>query len=366
MPIKETSFIPTCSQQDQVCVKSPFDIYLLLINTDRGNHGYYELRDAPGRGEGAFALQDLAAGTRILIDRPLMTFSVETNRIGDREVLDAYEQLQDDDKRDFDRTPAFHRSGERYFGARPADVFHCNKFSMNGGSRRGCFVYASRFNHSCSPNCDMSTNDGNMECHVLTDVAEGQELTFSYFHCVWYLPTDQRQEIAEKWLTPGARCLCSLCLRPEPERRESDSRRLRLRHLIYAWNGIDIAPEARSSIPVSEIEAEFGTPNCKQRGDLKPLREFIDTADQEGILAGRIFRGAYWEGAEAIVNKAEQAGRPVDVLTELPDLRRWTLRAEEFKNIFGGGAFRRRDEGEQSFDESIARYKVVIADLEGA
>lgn len=53
----------------------------MLTKLAEGNDGYYEIRRAGTKGNGAFALKDISAGTRILVDNALFMVPLKGNKI---------------------------------------------------------------------------------------------------------------------------------------------------------------------------------------------------------------------------------------------------------------------------------------------
>ncbi|KAG8467163.1 hypothetical protein KFE25_000479 [Diacronema lutheri] len=89
------------------------------------------------------------------------------------------------------------------------------KLSRNGFAD-GVFPEASRFNHSCRPNCLFFTRRGTPAELVIVaaePVSAGEELTISYLpESRWHLPTDQRRLLLGRQY--AFRCACRRCHRP--------------------------------------------------------------------------------------------------------------------------------------------------------
>ncbi|CAK0833605.1 unnamed protein product, partial [Prorocentrum cordatum] len=87
----------------------------------------------------------------------------------------------------------------------------------------------SRFNHSCSPNCEHSFDGDLSEMHVYasTDIAAGEELRTYWMELA--APTDERLALLREEL--GFTCRCPACVRSGAAAAASDGRRRRLRYL---------------------------------------------------------------------------------------------------------------------------------------
>ncbi|KAK5583742.1 hypothetical protein RB653_005341 [Dictyostelium firmibasis] len=98
----------------------------------------------------------------------------------------------------------------------------CNAFYIQGrprdgspGESRGCGVYVrnSFFNHSCDPNVNywVVNNTLEVECTLLKNVKEGDELTISYIDTTSPL-NKRREKLLEGYLF---NCLCTKCVADE-------------------------------------------------------------------------------------------------------------------------------------------------------
>lgn len=88
--------------------------------------------------------------------------------------------------------------------------FDANSFEMEN-NRRGIFLEASRFNHSCRPNAFFAWNgkSNRLTVHAIVDIPEDTELFINY-HARDYLETtlDRQQELRG---TYGFTCTCAAC-----------------------------------------------------------------------------------------------------------------------------------------------------------
>lgn len=294
------------------------------------------LGPSPGKGQGAFALRKIEAGTIILADKPLMVFDKHCDQVTSDEVDNAYRQLPAREKLEFDNAPAVFENDTRLIGVIPALKFRSNQFAMGSMYRWGCFVHASRFNHSCRPNCHFSEDsNGSMRCRVITDVAAGEELTFAYHDGVLCLPTDQRRVLMQrKGMFPT--CRCTLCTGPALDRWKSDVRRQLIRHLLWVWQKHD--PNEDLKLPISRVclEGALGLDYCDRRKETRPVRLLVGLAEEEGIVSSWTLMGGYlW-----LANIESQKPR-VDV----KEVKKWLERAQRLKsNSVGSSKLSRNEE----------------------
>ncbi|OAL44501.1 SET domain-containing protein [Pyrenochaeta sp. DS3sAY3a] len=165
---------------------------------------YYEVRVSPGKGYGCFALKPIKRGTRILEEKAL--FKIYKAYYTREDVESAYSHLSPEQKAIYSTLASNHGQDPKqwpsqiHHSVRPRErqrvedqheariakeatimsIFQTNCMEMRQGT--GLYVHASRFNHSCNPNAAFSFN-GNLgmeTVHIMHDVAEGEELTFSY------------------------------------------------------------------------------------------------------------------------------------------------------------------------------------------
>lgn len=153
-----------------------------------GNAGYYEVRDANSKGRGAFALKAVPAGTRILVDHALFAVPSTEEKI----VLDKVAGLDPATRQLFNSLPR-----DPKFSNPDMARFSMSNFQINSTGMVGAFAHASRLNHSCQPNCAMTTTaDGQMQCHVINNISKGEELTFAYCQDVLFASSADRNSWA--------------------------------------------------------------------------------------------------------------------------------------------------------------------------
>jgi SET domain len=83
------------------------------------------------------------------------------------------------------------------------------------GDHVALVIFGSKFSHSCQPNAAFSSmaEDGCLEYFVLTNIARGDEVTFSYLSDLFETPTLERRQLL--WETKSFRCTCARCMGPD-------------------------------------------------------------------------------------------------------------------------------------------------------
>jgi hypothetical protein len=93
-------------------------------------------------------------------------------------------------------------------------VFY-NGFSLNNG-KDGVYIKASKFNHSCKPNCFVIAEDELLIIRAIRDICPGEELTHCYIkECL----VEKSREVRQAFLSTLAdfECTCNLCTGKEKE-----------------------------------------------------------------------------------------------------------------------------------------------------
>lgn len=215
------------------------------------------------------------------------------------DVMLAYQQLSPVARMEFDQAPAVRPSGFKTTHASPIAKFVSTHFSLSDATKWGCFVHASRLNHSCSPNCYMSpVSADTMQCYVIRDVAAGEELTFAYHDAVLFLPTDQRHEMIKIKGLGFSNCLCELCSKPAAERGLSDLRRNLLRHILYVVYKRDVGEDLSTLLSDLCRNGALRIEYCVKNRVFQPLGLLlIKLAEAEDVRTSFWLRVAYLEMA---------------------------------------------------------------------
>ncbi|KAI1659339.1 SET domain-containing protein [Daldinia decipiens] len=199
----------------------------------------FVVKDAGGKGMGCYATRDIKAGERVLVERCLL-WQVNHTDIYERtnSLLRSYLALSEADRAKIlelhsDRNPntrfrneaAFENSGELITADQLDEcvtvrlVHAANNFEIENSKkapdgtqippRSGVFIKASRFNHSCDPNCWYTATawTGHFICTPMRPIKKGEEITISYIPN--QAPREKRQAALRKFWKFG--CLCNRC-----------------------------------------------------------------------------------------------------------------------------------------------------------
>eukprot|EP00741_Cyanophora_paradoxa_P015346 tig00000194_g14814.t1 len=176
----------------------------------------FAIRPVPGKGLGAVATRDIAAGERLLEDPPLIVAT------GPRDIERGLERLDDRQRAAFFD---LRENGWREGRPRTASgTFRTNALPLGAGaSTSGLFLQAARFNHSCCANVHHSWNKekGVEVIHTIRDVREGEEL------CTDYAASHQTRAARRAFLQQqfGFLCECPACSLEGEALAASDARR---------------------------------------------------------------------------------------------------------------------------------------------
>jgi hypothetical protein len=168
-----------------------------------------EVREAPGKGLGIFAKENISRGTRIVAERPLLKVNILPSHCVDVQTpfnnlplpaqkaylgLHGYASNTLKKDNDWNSLSALTR--------KILAIYAANHWG------RDVFWLASRFNHSCIPNLHNAYNPNiKMETfHSIRDIKAGDELTVSYVSGI--CARQERQEQLNKW---GFQCRCPAC-----------------------------------------------------------------------------------------------------------------------------------------------------------
>ncbi|RPA82305.1 SET domain-containing protein [Ascobolus immersus RN42] len=228
-------------------------------------NGLFRVQSTPDKGFGLFALQDLPRGTRILQEDPLITIAKELLQQPHAANSEIASQLEDLPERSRKAFLQLANDPAQPEGLRLLGIYMRNNSSLDGIAREdfeamtGVFLWFSRINHSCSPNCEASYDSKNdhQVVHVIQDVIAGEELTVSYVKVLspsWVRRTKLRASY-------GFDCGCSACVLPEDQGATRDG----------------LITQVQSEIQEYRYENELGSFNFSHRRRLGTLRLIYDT-----------------------------------------------------------------------------------------
>lgn len=154
--------------------------------------------DSPGKGVGIKSVVHIPRGTPILSDWHYIAITDDTNL--------GHMQAEDETFRGLICPPL----GAQDSRDEPTRRFDANSFAM-GRNRRGIFLEASRFNHSCRPNAHAAWNykSRRLTVHAIVEIPINTEIFLNYRTEDYSEPSIQRQEKLRG--TYGFVCTCEAC-----------------------------------------------------------------------------------------------------------------------------------------------------------
>lgn len=185
----------------------------------------YEIRDVPGKGKGLVARVQISVGTRILLEKPLLSVPPIPNLDAEAFIESLLADLPEKEKQDFLSLQ------NNYPEMSPCrGIFKTNALPCGPDDTVHSAVYQTMclINHSCAPNCQHTWNDdrGGEALHAVRPVEAGEEITISY---------DDGDPSHSRWAFLkacfGFDCRCDICSLPPDELQESDDRRSKLRRI---------------------------------------------------------------------------------------------------------------------------------------
>lgn len=248
----------------------------------------YILQEVPDKGKGLVATQDIPKGTRILLERPVVSTpeGQRSDRWLKRYVSQQVHSLNECQRRSLlsmHNLYPYKDDAEQFMG-----IFRTNALPIEANNiGGGLFLEACRINHSCDNNAQKYWNQ-RIERHTvyaLRKIPKGEEIT------IYYLGLDSIREVRRKKLQAkfGFLCSCRICSLPTAESQEND-RRLEKIHLLDKLVGRECM-SMNFSLPVlRHVDEIVQLYNKQGPGDPGLPRAYLDAA-QIAIANGDLARG---------------------------------------------------------------------------
>ncbi|KAF9343820.1 hypothetical protein BGX26_005171, partial [Mortierella sp. AD094] len=137
----------------------------------------YIIKDAPGKGRGMFATQDIKRGTCVISEAPLVFVSPNIPKPKTLMAVDAMS------KKNTKYLHALHNIFSEEELPKDIGIIRTNALPLGEGAMEGAVYRAiSRINHSCAPNVRHTWNlDTQKEyIHAIEDIAAGAEILTCY------------------------------------------------------------------------------------------------------------------------------------------------------------------------------------------
>jgi hypothetical protein len=189
----------------------------------------FEVKELPGKGRGLIACVDIAPGTRILCEKPLLTAGAHPMSVEKLEKMFAAKlrALPKSSQRQF-LSPQNNHPGKFPF----SNIFKTNALPCGPDSPEGgvyptiCFI-----NHSCIPNAhnNWNPNAEHETIHAIRPIRAGEEIMIAYDRGG---PLDVRRAFLQKSF--GFKCTCCGCARPSFELEVSNNLRQAIEKLDVA------------------------------------------------------------------------------------------------------------------------------------
>ncbi|KAF9361826.1 hypothetical protein BGX34_006873 [Mortierella sp. NVP85] len=181
----------------------------------------YIIKDAPGKGRGMFATQDIKRGTCVIAESPLVYVS-QLNSLA--ENLAAVEALSKKNKKYFYALRNAHEDMglPQEFGIIQTNCLPRGPDALDSAVYR----IISRINHSCVPNVTHTWNPRTKKetIYAIKDIPEGAEILTSYL-----LPFMTRAERQERLFRSFRfTCQCEVCDVESSEEYDADVKRIKL------------------------------------------------------------------------------------------------------------------------------------------
>ncbi|CAG8951278.1 hypothetical protein HYFRA_00008027 [Hymenoscyphus fraxineus] len=210
------------------------------------NDAPFELKPSPGKGWGCFAKTNIAEGSLIYREEPLLVVPRRLSQATEADIHAAVNQLGERERRIYSWLRKNGDATKKYTYYRDALSDNYHQLKKLSKTHSHLYVVHSRFNHSCVPNMKVVHNPNNvqLESYAFRDIMAGEEITFSYWQSL-YKTSAQRREMLQE--VKSFVCDCRACVPGTAFQEQSDSRRRLLRGLKFLRIGKD--PEERENSP---------------------------------------------------------------------------------------------------------------------
>ncbi|TVY83742.1 SET domain-containing protein [Lachnellula suecica] len=238
------------SFRDSIDAHSNLPVMEQMVEMSSETSVYY-VKQAPGKGLGAFAKHRLPRGTPILVEEPLFSVPMPEMVPGQGfKILDMiasieaeFGELLPDQKEEFLDLHEFHFPSEESPN-KLMTIFRSNAYNT-GDNHVGIFPKIARINHSCKPNSGnwWSEMTDQRVIYASRDIEKDEEITVSYIPLL--KTTKDRQARLQQY---GFTCDCSAC-----NSLESDKRRVRISDSMDDLEQKQDSPSKKASINEKRI-----------------------------------------------------------------------------------------------------------------
>ena len=231
----------------------------------------FEIYTVPGRGKGLIARFNIAKGTRVLCEHPLLTtLQLSPISLLESNIAAKLKSLSKTQQRQFLSLHNNFPGKHPFSGIVKTNALPCGPDSTTGGIYPTiCFI-----NHSCISNAHNNWNPAS-KCetiHTVRHITAGEEITISYDK--GGPSASRRTGLRDAF---GFDCDCSLCSLPLPELQLSDNRRVHIQRLDNA---------------IGDPGRVLGRPyDCL--ADCRSLLQLLEEEYNGGVLIARLYYDAF-------------------------------------------------------------------------
>lgn len=239
------------------------------LNLDDGAP-IWKLKDIPGKGQGLVVTRDIAPGTLLISEAPILTTDCVTSFDMDdteRDIATALSKLSLPAQKSFKSLHNNFSDSKHPLSG----IVQSNAYPLGAGADvGGVFADISRINHSCLPNSVQYWNPllEKQTIYAVRTIPAGSEITTSYHEGG---PSAERKAELKHF---GFDCTCELCSLPAGKLAESDERLSKAQQLDK-----EIGDNRKMYFEPDEI--------------MKCCRDLFNIYEKEGIKDGRLSRLYY-------------------------------------------------------------------------
>ncbi|KAM5476772.1 hypothetical protein MauCBS54593_000042 [Microsporum audouinii] len=212
----------------------------------------FAIQTLAGKGRGLVARFNIAKGTRILSEKPLLTTPnlSPVDRM-EEQISTKLKSLCKAEQRQFLSLHNNFPGKHPFSGIVKTNALPCGPNSVIGG----LYSTICLINHSCIPNCHNSWNSNTESetIHAIRSIEAGEEITISYDNGS---PSSLRRPHLKDAF--GFDCTCELCSLPPPDIEASDLRRYRIQTLDnIIGDGVHIMEEPAETLSCCYVLLEL-------------------------------------------------------------------------------------------------------------
>lgn len=314
----------------------------------------HEVCKVEGKGFGVVATRQIARGSVIFTDKPLLT--ITKNGPSARDVEEAFKRLSKQDQEVYLSLSKGHL--DHIQESSIVSIFRSNVFSS--ADSHSVYPLISRVNHSCRPNA--AKEQGRM--YAQTDIDIGEEICICYHDWEYWEVLTTSQRGFKLMHVYGFRCLCQVCGSPEI-RSLSDLRRLLISAIRFALEGVQ-PTDFRHLFPIRDDHPIARLAHWPPKApSVRPIRSNTQKIEYTFLLA-------QLRAAEGVISGREiaytffQAARDIRVLHLEYDQRRLVpgYRVEFIKAKKCAIDWMQTAVEHVEYDEDVTRYREVLRDLQ--